>query len=102
MNEQVIPTTRTRLFGRPGIPTGLVALIIIIIFTQASALLMNQPRAYWLDHQYASARFPFSFLLGGGPWLFLLLAGLYLVVVGLLLARLQVVPGLVLATLLSL
>jgi hypothetical protein len=102
MSEQAIPTTRGKLFRGSSLPNGLVQLITILIFTHLSALIMNQSAAYWLDPQYASMNLPFSFLLAGGPWLFLFVAGLYIIVVNRLLARLQVIPGLFLVGILTL
>ena len=102
MNEQSNSPKNFAFFSQPGIPKGLVILVMLLIFTHASALLMNQSAAYWLDSQYTSITFPFSFLLKGGPWIFLGVAGVYLLVNGLLLSRLNVTAGLFLAALLTL
>jgi hypothetical protein len=94
VSEQSVPLTPAR---RPGLPAWLRSLVLLVIFTQASALLMNQPAAYWLDPRYAAADLPFSFLLRGGPWLYLAAAGLYLAGCAWLLKKLDTLPGLALA-----
>jgi hypothetical protein len=101
MNSQKTLSMRSKLFGSPGLPNGLVFLVLLLIFTQTCALLMNQPAAYWLDPQYASRTLPFGFLLGGGPWLFLGVSGLYIIFLALLLLRLRAPVGLFLAAMLS-
>jgi len=63
---------------------------------------MNQPAAYWLNRQYASMVLPFSFLLHNGPVAFLAIAGLYLVIAGLLLRNLRAQAGLFLAAIFGL
>lgn len=102
MNEQPVPATRMKLFGRPGLPNGLVSLTMLLLYTHIAALLMNQPAGYWLDPRYASNDLPLSFLLSGGPLLSLAAAGLYLAVTGLLLSRLRAPAGLLLAAALAL
>jgi hypothetical protein len=81
------------MFERPRLPAPMVYLVLLLIFTQVCALLMNQPAAFWQDPQYASVNLPFRSLLLGGPWLFLGIAALYLLGVWLLLRRLSVLAG---------
>lgn len=104
MNEQSNATGRSGLFARiiaglfdkPAIPTGLIVLIVTLILTQAAALLMNQPAAYWMNPRSATD-VPFGFLLPIGPLFHLILFILYAGLVGLLLSRLKVAAGLPLA-----
>ncbi len=102
MTKPLITSTRSKLFGHPGLPFGLVYLVLLLIFTHACVLLMNQPAAYWLNRQYASMVLPFSFLLHNGPVAFLAIAGLYLVIAGLLLRNLRAQAGLFLAAIFGL
>lgn len=97
MNEQAIPATRINVIDRPGLPNGWAILAMMVIFTQATALLMNQPAAYWLNRVYTSTSLPFGFLLAGGPLLYLGFEILYLAIVGLLLRRLNASAGFFLA-----
>ena len=101
MNLQSTPSVRSKLFGSPSLPKGLVFLVLLLVFTQTCTLLMNQPASYWLDPQYALKALPFNFLLGGGPWLYLGVSGLYIGLVALLLLRLRAPGGLFLAAVLS-
>ena len=102
MNEQPSSLKSFIPFSQPSVPKGLVVLVMLLIFTHASALLMNQPASYWLDPQYASTELPFSFLLKGGPWIYIGFVAVYLLIVGLLLSRLNLTAGLFLATFLTL
>lgn len=86
MNEQPSSPKSFIPFSQPGVPKGLVVLVMLLIFTHGSALLMNQSASYWLDPQYASTELPFSFLLKGGPWIYLGFVAAYLLIVGLLLS----------------
>jgi len=97
MNEQSIPAPRLNVFGRPGLPNGFAVLVMMVIFTQATALLMNQPAAYWLNREYTLTGLPFGSLLAGGPLLYLGFEILYLAIVGLLLRRLNASAGFFLA-----
>ena len=102
MTMQTIASLRSKLLGRPGLPSGLVYLVMLLLFTQACALLMNQPAAYWHNRQYASTDWPFSFLARVGPLPFLVITSLYLIIAGLLLKNLRALPGLFLAAVLGL
>lgn len=101
MTLRSTPSVRSKLFGTPSLPKGLTFLVLLLLITQACAVLMNQPAAYWLNKQYASSTLPFSFLLGAGPWLSLGISGLYIGLLGLLLLRLRAPAGLFLAAALS-
>jgi len=85
------------LFEGPGKPTGLAGMVMIIIFTHAAALLMNQPAAFWLNPQSTTIHLPFEFLLHQGPVLYLAVVIAYMVLAGLLLRRLNISAAIVLA-----
>lgn len=101
MKESPNPPIIPERPDKPHLPTAMVYLVLLLIFTQFSALLMNQPAAFWLDRQYASLALPFRFLLLGGPWIFLAIAGAYLITAGLLMRRLHVLAALSLAATLA-
>lgn len=94
MREQ---STRFRSRDQRGTPIEIVALVLLVIFTQAAALLMNQPAAYWLNHQFTSLNVPFDFLLSKGPILYLGIVITYLAVVGWLVNKLNSTTGLTLS-----
>lgn len=101
MIEQSIPPIQEERPEKLHHPKMLATLVLFLIFSHLSALLMNQPAAYWLNAQYAYYEMPFSFLLIGGPWLFLGIAVLYLTVVSFLLRRLHGAASLVLTAALT-
>lgn len=93
MNQSSPVSMPQKMFEHPRLPVAMVYLVLLLIFTQVCALLMNQPAAFWLDPQYASMNLPFRTLLLGGPWLFLGSAALYLLVVWWLLRRSNALAG---------
>jgi len=101
MNQSSVTPNIPGPLDKPHLPAALVHLVLLLIFTQFCALLMNQPAAFWLDRQYASLELPFRFLLLGGSWIFFAIAGVYLIIAGLLMRKLRVLAGLSLAAILA-
>lgn len=84
------------------LPSELIQVVLLLIFSHFSTMLINQPPAYWIDPQSVSKQLPFHLLLLGGPWVFIGIATLYMIVVWFLLQRVSGLWGLGIATLLSL
>lgn len=91
--ESTIPAPRA---SRERLSFPLVILTLLAPLTLAVDLLLLQPPAYWLDPRQTTGEW-YAPLLAGGPLLFGLGVFLYLLVLGLLLARLPRVPALALA-----
>ncbi len=84
-------------FSAPHLPMRLVAIIIVFLITQAVLILITQPAAYWLDPRYTSPNVFGSDLAAQGPWIFLGVVFIFLLICSLLLARLNRNLALVLA-----
>lgn len=93
-------TLRSKFFRSPHIPNAVIYLILLLVFTQFSVLLMNQPTSYWQNPGYAEPYLMLDFLLGSGPGYFGAGAFLYLIVMGLLMKKMNEQAGLFLSCLL--
>jgi hypothetical protein len=88
-------------FAGPRLPASITLLALGMIATHAAILLAAQPAGYWLDPRQALHQSGSIWLMPGlmarGPWLLLAFALVYLLIAGLLLARLNRSAALALA-----
>lgn len=94
MKKQSSPS----LFRSPHLPIGFIITVSLVILTQAAVLLIDQPSAYWTDHEQASSWFVFQNLLINGPLFYAGIVIAYLALVILLLRKLNISYGLALAS----
>jgi hypothetical protein len=75
-----------RLFAAPYLPNALIFLALLIILSDNTFVIIQQPTTYWADYANASASFGWlEQLLIVSPWLFAAVILVYLVVIGLVL-----------------
>ena len=86
MNEQSILTSEKANMDQPNPPKGLIYLVLIVVWTHAAVLLMNQPASYLHNPTYASIS-PFHFALQAGPIVYLVIVLLYACMIWFLLSR---------------
>jgi hypothetical protein len=91
------PVPPKKLFQSPPVSLLLTLLVLTTAFTQLIEVLLNQPIAYWLSSQAATPEVPLKLPFQGGPWLYLALVLLYLIVLAILLRKLNASAGLALA-----
>lgn len=89
--------SRSKLFQAPHVSFSLALLVWVQAFTHFIFLLLNQPAVYWLDPRSLNPIPAFTFLLRGGPWLYLAVGLLYLALLAGLLLTLNASAGWVLA-----
>jgi hypothetical protein len=90
-------TIVSNLFQEPYLPNSFLILFFIIVITEGVFTLFGQPPGYWRDYDKAVA--PLLWLrqlLNLSPWLFAAAMGLYLVIIGAILAVLTRNPALIL------
>jgi hypothetical protein len=71
------------------LPAGFILVVLLLIVSQASVLLLNQPAGYWIYHRLAANDLPLRFLLTGGPLAFTLGALMYLLAAAFLMKKLE-------------
>lgn len=83
------------------LPRELIQIFLLLVFSHISTLLINQPSAYWINHQYANKKLMFQQLLQWGPWVFIGISILYMLFLWLLLRQVNATWGLAIVTTLS-